>query len=233
MDADSPPPATPSLLATVAAARITELATRAWWLVVGGLAAWAYLDAAMVSGVAASLGGAIFMAGLCMVAAVARNASAEARVPGSVRRGSILRAAGFGGVAHGGLLGAVTVLVDSGFISTVAVILGALLVALTRPTTLVALGADTPLPPRVDTPRSRQRSVPELVGALRASAATVRDETDPIRKAELAERRGLLLAELAERDPEALMLLMDDAGVRPSVHEHRDGREGPDGPVPA
>lgn len=225
MDDASQPPPTPSLLATVAAARVTHLLNRAWWLGVGALAVWAYLAAAMDSGVAALFGGALFMAGLCMVAAVARNASAEAREPGSVRRGSVLRAAGFGVVAHGGLLGAVTVLVGTGFLSTLAVLVGGLLVVFTRPTTLVALGADTPLPPRPSTPK--RRSVPEIVGELRASAARVRDETDPVRKAELAERRGVMLAELAERDPEALMLLLDDPGVRPSAHDRRDGPEGP------
>ena len=225
MDDASPPPPTPSLLATVAAARITHVLNRAWWLSVGALAVWAYLAAAMESGVAASFGGALFMAGLCMVAAVARNASAEAREPGSVRRGSVLRAAGFGVVVHGGLLGAVTVLVGTGVLSTLAVLVGGLLVVFTRPTTLVALGAETPLPPRSITPK--RRSVPEIVGELQASAAQVRDETDPVRKAEMAERRGAMLAELAERDPEALMLLLDGPVVRPSAHDRPDGPEGP------
>jgi hypothetical protein len=225
MDAASEPPPTPSLLAAVAAARVTQLLTQAWWLGVGALAVWAYLAAAIQAGVAAALGGALFMAGLCMVAAVARNASAEARRPGSVRRGSILRAGGFGMVAHGGLLGAVTVLLDSGFLSTVVVILGGMLVALTRPTTLVALGADTPMPARPAV--SRRRTVPQIVGELQASAGQVRGETDPVRKAELAERRGVLVAELAERDPEALMLLLDDPGASWSVHDRRDGPEVP------
>ena len=225
MDDASQPPPTPSLLATVAAARATHLLTRGWWVGVGTLAAWAYLAAAMEAGVAASIGGALFMAGLCMVATVARNASAEAREPGSVRRDSIMRAAGFGVVAHGGLLGAVTVLGGSGFVSTVVVLLGGMLVASTRPTTLVALGADMPVPPRPEAPK--RRSVPQIVGELQASTARVRNETDPVRKADLAERRGVLLSELAERDPDALMLLLDDSGVHPSIHEKRDGPEGP------
>lgn len=225
MDDASQPPPTPSLLATVAAARATHLLARGWWVGVGTLAAWAYLAAAMEAGVAASIGGALFLAGLCMVATVARNASAEAREPGSVRRGSIMRAAGFGVVAHGGLLGAVTVLSGSGFVSTVVVLLGGMLVASTRPTTLVALGADMPVPPRPEAPK--RRSVPQIVAELKASTARVRNETDPVRKADLAERRGVLLSELAERDPDALMLLLDDCGVHPSVHEKRDGPEGP------
>ena len=227
MDDASQPPPTPSLLATVAAARTTHLLTRGWWVGVGALAAWAYLAVAIEAGVAAPVGGALFMAGLCMVATVARNASAEAREPGSVRRGSIMRAAGFGVVAHGGLLGAVTVLGGSGFVSTLVVLFGGMLVASTRPTTLVALGADTPVPPRAETPK--RRSVPQIVGELQASTARVRNETDPVRKADLAERRGVLLSELAERDPEALMLLLDDPGLRPSAHEGRDGPEGPVG----
>jgi hypothetical protein len=231
-------PRTPSpgsqLLATLAAARLTRLATRVWWVGASLLAALAYLDAVSRSGVPAPLAGAVFLAGTCVVATVARNATAEAVRPGSVRPGSLARAAGLGAVVHGGLLAAVTVFAQSALTTIVFVLAGAVLVALTRPTTLVAMGVESG---DVDEAEVRDRtrrpcapaelSVPAIVGELRATADEVRATTDPVRKATLAQRRGELLDALAQRDPETLAALMHDSSVRPRVGE------GPDGPVPA
>lgn len=209
----------------MARARATSMLVAAWWVGAGLVAALAYLDATWAGGITAPLGGALFIAGLCVVMTVARNASAEARRPGSVRRGSLARAGAFGVVVHGGLLSTVTVFSESPEGVFMLVVGGAWFVAAMRPTTLVALGAD------IDRPEGPEPvaalSVPEMVGELQATAAQVRETADPVRKAELAERRGVLLEMLAERDPDALMVLMDESSVRPRASE------GPDGPVPA
>jgi hypothetical protein len=223
-DAATPPSTASALLASVGRARATRVLTGTWWAVTGLLALVAYGATAAEAGLVAPLGGALFVAGTCVIAAVARNASAEAREPGSVRRGSVLRAAMFGVVVHGGLLAAVTVFASSPVATVLWVMVGGAAVALTRPTTMVALGATTPLPPRP--PGPQQRSVPEIVAELRASAQQVRATTDPAAKAALAERRGELIEMLAQRDPDALALLLDDSAVRPK------GGEGPDGPLP-
>lgn len=231
-------PRTPSLgsqlLASVASSRLTHLATALWWVGASLVAALAYVDAVSRNGTAAPLAGALFLAGACVIAAVGRNASAEARKPGSVRRGSLARAAGLGVVVHGGLLAAVTVFGQSPLGTVFFILAGAVLVALTRPTTLVAMGVE---PHEIDEapPRERPRrpsapsemSVPQIVGELRSTADDVRTTTDPTRKAALAERRGDLLDSLAQRDPDTLATLVDDSSVRPR------SAEGPDGPVPA
>ena len=226
MDDSATAPSTPSaVLASVGQARATRVLTGTWWVVTGLLALVAYGATAAEAGLIAPLGGALFVAGMCVVAVVARNASAEAREPGSVGRGSVLRAAIFGVVVHGGLLAAVTVFASSPMATVLWVMLGGVAVALTRPTTMLALGATTPLPARA--PGPQHLSVPQVLAELRATAQQVRATTDPEAKAALAERRGELIEMLAERDPDALSLLLDDTTVRPSPGE------GPDGPLPA
>jgi hypothetical protein len=231
-------PRTPSLpaqaLASLAGSRLTSLATTLWWVAASFVALLAYLDSAAQDGLLAPAGGAAFLAGACVVAAVARNASADAHEPGSVRRGSLLRAASLGVIVHGGLLGAVTIFGQSS-LGTVALVLGgAALVVVTRPTTLVAMGVQAApaasgaldaSPRRAQSPH--ELSIPQIVGELRSTAHEVRSATDPSRKEEIAVRRGELLDVLAQRDPETLMSLVDDASVRPRAGE------GPDGPVPA
>ncbi len=226
MDAAATPPSpAAAVLATVGHTRLTRVLTRVWWVVAGSLAALAYLSAVSEGGVMAPVGGALFIAGLMVIATVARNASAEAHQPGSVRRGSLGRAAMLGAVVHGGLLAAVTIVGSSPLATAGFVTGGAVLVGLTRPTTLVALGATEP-PPSTAAP-AQALSVPELVAELRSTAQSVRATTDPDEKAALAERRGVLIEMLAERDPDSLSLLLDDAWTRPQRGE------GPDGPVPA
>lgn len=226
-------------LASAAGSGTARALVRTWWVGVGLLAALAYLSAISTDGVLAPVGGAAFLAGACVVGAVARNASAEAQREGSVRRGSLLRAAGFGAVVHGGMLGAMTVLGGSALLASLLVTAGAVLVVLLRPTTLTAMGVgqgsaspETPVatiarPQR--TPSPHELSVPEIVGELHATAREVRVTTDPCRMEELAVRRGALLDSLAARDPQTLAALMDsnDASAQ------RRSTEGPDGPVPA
>lgn len=223
--AETPPSPASALLATIGQSRVTRVLSRVWWVGAGSVAALAYLSVASDGGVMAPVGGTLFIAGLMVVAAVARNASAEAHQPGSVRRGSLLRAAALGVVVHGGLLAAVTVFGSSPLATAGFVMGGAVLVALTRPTTLVALGATTPL--STGPAPVRVLSVPQLVAELRSTAEQVRATTDPVEKAALAERRGVLLEMLVARDPNAVSLLLDDGSVRPAPGE------GPDGPLPA
>jgi hypothetical protein len=223
-DATTPPSTASALLASAGRARATRVLTGTWWALTGLIALVAYGATAAEAGVIAPFTGALFIGGMCVVAVVARNASAEAREPGSVRRGSVLRAAMFGVVVHGGLLAAVTVFGSSPIVTVLWVVVGGAAVVVTRPTTMLALGATTPLPAR--TPGPQQLSVPQIVAELRASAEHVRATTDPAAKAALAERRGELIELLAERDPDALALLLDDSAVRPQAGE------GPDGPLP-
>jgi hypothetical protein len=236
MDAPETPPATPTaVLARVARAPATRAATAIWWVGTGGFAALAYLSAAAERGVGAPVGGTLFIVAMCMVAVVARNASAEAHLPGSVQRGSLLRAALFGVVLHGGLLAAVTILAGGAFVAAAWVTGGAALVALTRPSTLVALGAATAAA-EASAPDGRSQdpghpsagvlSVPAIIAELRATAEQVRETSDPVRKALLAERRGELLESLAERDPQAFASLLDEPAPR-------NAGESPDGPRPS
>lgn len=183
------------------------------------------MTAISASGWAAPLGSAVFLAGLCMIATVARNGAAESRSPDTVRRGSVLRAGLFGVVLHGGLLASVTLASGMAALAVLWVVLGGALVALTRPVTLVALAADTPPAPPAQAPA--RLSTPDLISALRVSATQVRSTTDPARKAALAEQRGRLIATIVERDPSALALLLDDSAVPPPPGET------PDGPQPA
>lgn len=220
-----PVPDGTQVLGILATSTVTRTLTTTWWVLTGGMAALAYLTSITSDGLVAPLGGAIFMAGLTVVAAVARNASAEARRPGSVQRGSLMRAALLGVVVHGGLLSSVTLFSGSSFLAGLLVVAGGLLVAVTKPVTLVALGVD-PAPTR-PVSSTATLATPQIIGELRATADEVRSTANPARRAELAERRGELIAILADRDPEALALLLDDSSVRPS------GSDGPDGPVPA
>lgn len=230
-DAAPTTPPGPRLLAGVASARLTRLVTTTWWVVVGSVAVLSYLATITSEGLAAPVGGAIFMAGLTVVAAVARNASAEAAKPGSVRRGSLLRAAAFGAVVHGGLLAAVA-FGEVSLVTGLLIVAGAALVALTRPTTLVALGVDPDAPaPASPAPEAAagpgRLSTPAIIAELRATAAEVRSAPDPQRLTALVERRGELISILADRDPEALDMLLDDSPAgRPSG-------DAPDGPQPA
>lgn len=223
--APQPAPDPPAVLAALATSTVTRMLATTWWVLTGSMAALAYLSAITSDGVMAPLGGAVFLAGLTVVATVARNASAEAQRPGSVRRGSLLRAALLGVVVHGGLLSAVTLFSGSAFVAGLLVVAGGLLVAVTKPTTLVALGLDLENVQTV--PQVPTLSTPQIIGELRATADEVRTTGDPARRTELAERRGELIAMLADRDPEALALLLDDSTVHPSRSD------GPDGPVPA
>lgn len=236
-DANSSPSLAAQTLASVAGSRTTRILATAWWAIAGFMAAIAYLDSFASDGLLAPAGGAMFLAGACVVATVARNASAEAHRPGSVRRGSLLRSGGFGVVVHGALLATVTVFSQSALLAFVLVMSGAILVALTRPTTLAAMGVDesaveeslrapaTRKPRRAPAPA--EMSVPQIVGELRASAEEVRVTTDPARMEALAIRRGDLLDALAERDPQTLAVLLDESSA------HNQASDGPDGPVPA
>jgi hypothetical protein len=190
------------------------------------MAALAYLIAIDTAGATGPVGGAVFVAGLCLVATVARNASAEAVREGSVRRGSLLRAALFGATVHGGLLAAATIFSESGLVVTVWVVLGALLVVLTRPATLASLGAVVPADddaqhraevlPGDPAPSADRMSTPQIVGELREGAAAVRATLDPARKAALAERRGALIDALVARDPQLLAMLLDVDPAHPA-----------------
>lgn len=219
----------PSLLTALARSRVTRVLTTAWWVGVGMMAALAYLTTMTSDGLVAPLGGAMFMAGLAVVAAVARNASAEAAQPGSVRRGSLLRAAGLGAIAHGGLLAAAVLFQGSAIITGLLVVAGAGLVAVTRPTTLVALGS--PMPAEAPAADGERLSTPQIVSELQSTAVEVRTTADPQRRLELAERRGELLAVLAERDPESLMMLVEDLGQLDEESVRPSRPEGPDGPA--
>lgn len=205
---------------------MTRPAVTAWWVLMAVVTALAYLDAVSRAGAMALVAGALFVAGLVVVAVVARNASAEARRPGTVRRGSIARGAALGVVVHGGLVAAATVFAQSALVMTLVTMLGAWLVAVTRPTTLAALGIDVPQQAS-DAPapvvRPEAMSTPALVGALRVSAAQVRATTDPTRKAQLAAERGVMIEVLADRDPHALMLLLDESSVHPTLGDGPDG----------
>lgn len=236
-DANRSPSLAAQTLASVAGSRMTRILVTAWWVIAGFMAAIAYLDSIASDGFLAPAGGAMFLAGACVVATVARNASAEAHRPGSVRRGSLLRAGGFGVVVHGGLLAGVSVFSQSALLAFLLIMVGAILVALTRPTTLSAMGIDEPAvdeSARTPTTRGPRRapaphemSVPQIVGELRASAAEVRRTTDPARMEALAIRRGDLLDALASRDPQTLAVLLDESSAR------NQASDGPDGPVPA
>lgn len=225
-----PPPAVGPgrrALAAFAGSRLGRLATLGWLLTVGPMAALAYLTTIDTAGATGPVGGAVFVAGLCLVATVARNASAEAVREGSVRRGSLVRAALFGATAHGGLLAAATIFSESGFVVAVWVLVGAVPVVLTRPATLASLGvvvpADDDAEHRADVlpgdpgdvlagdlaPSSDQMSTPQILGELREGAAAVRATLDPARKTALAERRRALIDALVARDPQLLALLLD------------------------
>jgi hypothetical protein len=207
---DAPPsmPQPPRWLAALVRARHLHLILRGWWVsaVLGAVAG--YGAAASAGGLLVALVGGSLLVVVAVVGVLARNASAEAVQPGSVRRGSLLRAAGFGLLLHGALLslgwasGGALLAALSWFV------LGALVVGLSRPTSVLALGVT--VEPAVAPPTSRSRSTAELVAALRASTHEVRTTVDPWRKAELAEQRGTLIDELQARDPQLLRALMDE-----------------------
>jgi len=212
-------------VAGLAASRPARVVAAAWLLTVGPMAALAYLTTVGSVGATGPVGGAVFITGLCLVATVARNASAEAARPGSVRRGSLLRAAAFGVTVHGGLLAAVSTFSDSAVVVAVWVVLGGALVVATRPATLASLGADAPpAAPAVATQGPERMRTNEILSELRSGAARVRAASDPVVTAELAERRGVLIDELLARNPDAVNLLFDQTPVRPT------GIQRPQGP---
>ena len=183
--------------------RAAGLLRAAWWTTLLPTSFLAYAAAVGTSGAAAPVGGAVFLAGLAMVATVARNGSAEAVVAGSVRPGSLPRAAAFGVLLHGGLLAAAFV---GGGMSTLLagwVLLGGAFVVLSRPATQAALGVAVS-----GDPHPHRMTTPEIVAALRLSAHEVRTTADPDRRAVLAAQRGELLEEVARRDPQLLHTLL-------------------------
>lgn len=227
-------PVGPRLVSAVVGSPVSRLVTRLWWVIAAGLTAMAYLDLVAATGnVAAPVPGAVFVGALCVMLVVARNASAEANAAGSVASGSLLRAGAFGVLVHGGLVASSSVFAGGSGLALSIIVFGGAFVALTRPTTLVALGltpdADADVAPQDQaavprrTWRPQDMSTPELVGALRTSAAQVRTTSDPVRKAELAERRGALIAILAARDPAALELLLEEPPVGSEPAEDADG----------
>jgi hypothetical protein len=188
--------------------RPTRAVLRLWWLTVTTAAIVGYVGAIQASGMLAPAGGSVVVAGLVVVVTVARNASAEAVAPGSVRPGSLLRAAGFGLVGHGGLLVAASV--PDGFAGPVAawVLGGAVLVGLSRPATLAALGATAAVEARPES-----MTTPEIVAELRVTAPIVRAATDPLVRAGLMARRGRLIEEIDARDPRVLRVLLEEEYV--------------------
>jgi hypothetical protein len=207
MDAAAPMPPPPRWLASLARVRHLGVLRRVWWLTTILAAVAGYATAARTADAFfLSLVGGIFLVVMAAMGVVARNASAEAVQPGSVRRGSVLRAVGFGLLLHGALL-SLGWAAGGALLAAVAwILLGGLAVALSRPTSTVALGvswepADAP---------PLQRSTPDLVAELRATTDEVRATTDPWRKAELAEQRGVLIDELQARDAQLLRALLDE-----------------------
>jgi hypothetical protein len=199
-----PPP--PVWLAGLARARHLPLVRRGWWLSASLGAVAGYGAAAAAGALPATLIGGSLLVVMALMGVVARNASAEAALPGSVRRGSLVRAAGFGLLLHGALL---SLGWASGGVLLGAVawyVLGACVVALSRPASVVALGVTVDPAP----PPPTSRSTPELVAALRASTHEVRTTGDPVRLAELAEQRGTLIDELQARDPQLMRALLDE-----------------------
>jgi hypothetical protein len=201
-------PAPPAWLARLATAPSLGLVARAWWWTAVPASIAGYLSVLAAGHLWGTVGAAALAIAMLLMALVARNASAEAARPGSVRRGSLLRGAGFGLLALGAMLSLGWTSGGALLAAFVWVLLGAGAVALRRPTTRVALGL-TEVPPPVHVP-SRQASTPEIVAALRASATEVRHTRDPWRMAELAEQRGGLLDELQARDPQLLRALLDE-----------------------
>lgn len=257
-DLPRPPSLAAQALTSVAGSPLARVVVIMWWIGTSLLAALAYLASMSSDGVLAPAGGAAFLAGACVVAAVARNASAQAHVPGSVRRGSVLRAGWFGVTVHGGLLSAVTVMSESPLATASFVTGGAVLVVLLRPVTLVALGIeqDAAAPagdsdgdqPGSGVPAGRSLPVGRVARAQRASGRAVAP-----RELSIPQIVGELHATAQEvrtsTDPsrvEALAIrrgaLLDELAARdpqtlsalveaPSTPGRTS--EGPDGPVPA
>jgi hypothetical protein len=207
MDAAEPMPPPPRWLGSLTRIPHLGLLRRAWWATTIVCAVAGYATTARTADAFfLSLVGGIFLVVMATMGVVARNASAEAVQPGSVRRGSVLRAIGFGLLLHGALL---SLGWASGGVLLAAVawiVLGGLSVALSRPTSTIALGVSWE--PAAAPPL--QRSTPELVAELRSTTGEVRSTTDPWRKAELAEQRGVLIDELQARDPQLLRALLDE-----------------------
>jgi hypothetical protein len=207
MDAAASMPPPPRWLQALARVRHLGALRRVWWVTTALAAVAGYATSARTADAFfLSLVGAIFLVVVAAMGVVARNASAEAVQPGSVRRGSVLRATGFGLLLHGALLSLGWASGGALLAAVAWILLGGLVVALSRPTSTVALGVSSgpaPAPPL-------QRSTPELVAELRSTTDEVRSTTDPWRKAELAEQRGLLIDELQARDPLLLRALLDE-----------------------
>ena len=218
------PPAAPAWLARAVTSRGLRRVRTAWWWTVLPASAAGYLSTLAAGHLWGALGGALFLTVAVLMGTVARNASAEAMVARSVSRWSLLRALGFALLVFGAVLALGWAQGGALLAALTWVVLGSVVFALGRPTTLVALGitavqAPAPAP-------SVRASTPELVAALRATADEVRSTSDPVRRAELAEVRGRLIDEVHDRDPALLLALLDE--FVPPVRDADD-----DGPDPA
>jgi hypothetical protein len=207
MDAAASIPPPPRWLASLARVRHLGALRRVWWVTTVLAAVAGYgASARTADAFFLSFVGGVFLVVVAAMGVVARNASAEAVQHGSVRRGSVLRAIGFGLLLHGALLSLGWASGGALLAAVAWILLGGLVVALSRPTSMIALGVS----PQPAAPPPLQRSTPDLVAELRSTTDEVRSTTDPWRKAELADQRGLLIDELQTRDPQLLRALLDE-----------------------
>jgi hypothetical protein len=214
-------PAAPAWLARLTTSRQLRLVRAAWWWTVVPASAAGFLGALSAGHLWGALGGAVFLAVMVLMGVVARNASAEAADPGSVRRGSLLRGLGFALLVFGAVLSLGWTSGGALLAALAWVLLGAVAVALGRPTTMVGLGIRAGEAPAAPVPSPRA-STAQLVAALRATTDEVRSTRDPYRMAELSVERGLLIDELQARDPALLTALLDEF-VPPSRPADDDG----------
>lgn len=215
--APAPVPAVAPVWGQVLQQRWVRAVGRTWWWTLTPVAVLGYGAVAGQAGIVAPVGGLLFIAGMLVVATVARNGSAEAMRPGSVRPWSLLRAAWFGTLLHGGLLTAAAV--GGGLAAPLVVwtLLGGALAVLTRPTTLAAFGiGDTPAEPAPG-----RMTTPEIVAELQASLPLLRSTTDAAAWTALVARRGLLVEQIEARDPMLLRVLLErhDVAVEPTEGE--------------
>jgi hypothetical protein len=215
-------PAAPDWLARLATSRQLRLVRAAWWWTVVPASAAGYVATLSAGHLWGALGGAVFLAVMVLMGVVARNASAEAADRGSVRRGSLLRGLLFALLVFGAVLSLGWTSGGALLAALAWVLLGALAVALGRPTTMVALGIRAEQAPAAAPVASPRAATAQLVAALRATTDEVRSTRDPCRMAELSVERGLLIDELQARDPALLMALVDEF-VPPSRPADDDG----------
>lgn len=213
-------PAAPAWLARMVTSRQLGLVRTAWWWTVVPASAAGYVTTLSAGHLWGALGGAVFLAVMVLMGVVARNASAEAMGPGSVRRGSLLRGLAFALLVFGAVLSLGWTSGGALLAALTWVLLGAVAVALGRPATMVALGIHAGHAP-TSAPSPRLATA-QLVAALRATTDEVRTTRDPYRMADLAVERGLLIDELQSRDPALLTALLDEF-VPPSGRRDEDG----------